>query len=50
MEIRVRIIPDTMVYEDSIPVRALLYRFHHFMGFCLYSSQGLCVASLRLGV
>ena len=23
MEIRVRIIPDTMVYEDSIPVRAL---------------------------
>jgi hypothetical protein len=24
MEIRVRIIPDTMVFADSIPVRALL--------------------------
>jgi hypothetical protein len=29
MEIRVRIIPDTMVNADSIPVRALIILFGH---------------------
>ena len=33
MEIPVRIIPDTMVYADSIPVRALSCKPTHSSGF-----------------
>ena len=33
MEIRVRIIPDTMVFADSIPVRALSVDSSIFLGF-----------------
>ena len=33
-----------MVFADSIPVRALFYRFYHFMDSGLFSSQGLYIA------
>jgi hypothetical protein len=49
MEIRVRIIPDTMVYADSIPVRAPFYRNKYSKKLTCYDqSRNMCSGGLSL--